>query len=185
MSANVSAGTVELTSVAAGYEVLDALIKAADVVVLQARHVCSGKFFIVYSGKIADVETAMQTARKVGGEFVEDYLTVANAHPGLFPAMAQTVALPPGKLMSLGVVETKTASSALIAADAAAKAADVTLLKIVSATMLGGKGYFTMTGSVASVETAIEAARASLESRGTFVNASLLPNPPRELFQEI
>lgn len=113
MSANVSAGTVELTSVAAGYEVLDALIKAADVVVLQARHVCSGKFFIVYSGKIADVETAMQTARKVGGEFVEDYLTVANAHPGLFPAMAQTVALPPGKLMSLGVVETKTASSAL------------------------------------------------------------------------
>ena len=51
--------------------------------------------------------------------------------------------------------------------------------------MLGGKGYFTMTGSVASVETAIEAARASLDSRGTFVNASLLPNPPRELFQEI
>ena len=184
MSANVSAGTVELTSVAAGYEVLDALIKAADVVVLQARHVCSGKFFIVYSGKIADVETAMQTARKVGGEFVEDYLTVANAHPGLFPAMAQTVALPPGKLMSLGVVETKTASSALVAADAAAKAADVVLLKIVSA-MLGGKGYFTMTGSVASVETAIEAARASLDSRGTFVNSSLLPNPPRELFQEI
>ena len=99
--------------------------------------------------------------------------------------MAQTVALPPGKLMSLGVVETKTASSALVAADAAAKAADVVLLKIVSATMLGGKGYFTMTGSVASVETAIEAARASLDSRGTFVNSSLLPNPPRELFQEI
>ena len=167
MSANVSVGTVELASVAAGYEVLDALIKAADVVVLQARHVCSGKFFIVYSGKIADVETAMLTARKVGGEFVEDYLTVANAHSGLFPAMAQTVALPPGKLLSLGVVETKTATSALIAADAAAK------------------GYFTMTGSVASVETAIEAARVSIESRGTLVNASLLPNPPRELFQEI
>ena len=38
-----SIGLVELTSIAAGYQVTDAMLKAADVEVVLSRSICSGK----------------------------------------------------------------------------------------------------------------------------------------------
>lgn len=184
MSKHVSVGAIELSSIGAGYQVQDALMKAAATTLIMARTVCSGKYLIIYSGTVGDVEAAMDTARQVGGEFVVDYLTVANVHQALFPAMAQSVALGPAEIGALGVVETKTAVSSLIAADAAAKAANVTLFRLSLAMSIGGKGLLLLTGSLADVQASVDAASASIESRGTLLSAVVLPRPERELFND-
>ena len=117
MTNNSSVGAIELSSIGVGYQVQDALMKAANTTLIIARTVCSGKYLIVFSGKVGDVESAMETALAVGGTSVIDKLVVANVHPALFPAMAQSVALSPEEIGALGVVETFSAVSAMVAAD--------------------------------------------------------------------
>ena len=61
-------------------------------------------------------------------------------------------AAPQEDFNALGVLETFSAASIVLAADAAAKAAAVTILDIHLAMGLGGKGYAYMTGDVAAVQ---------------------------------
>lgn len=184
MANNVSVGAIELSSIGVGYQVQDALMKAASTTLLIARTICSGKYLIVYSGKIGDVEAAMETALKVGGTSVIDHLTVANVCQALFPAMAQSVVLSPEEIGALGVVETFSAVSALIAGDYAGKAANVTLFRLSLAMALGGKGLLLLTGSLADVEAAIDAAKNALKESGMLASAVVLPNPERALFTD-
>ena len=181
---NVSVGAIEFSSIAVGYRAEDELLKSATVDLLIARSICSGKFLIVFSGLVSDVETAMASALVVGGEAVVDYLTVPSAHPAVFPAMAQSVVLSPEELGALGVVETFSATSALVAADTAAKAANVTLLKLHLAMAMGGKGLLMMTGTIANVEAAVEAAVEAVKEHGLLAATSIIPRPQRELFED-
>ena len=58
---------------------------------------------------------------------------------------------------ALGVIETFSGTSVLAAADAAAKAARVTIFRIHVAMALGGKGLCLMTGSVSDVRAGVQA----------------------------
>ena len=46
-------GLIELTSIAAGFEVCDAMLKAAAVRLLLARSICSGKYMVLVAGDVA------------------------------------------------------------------------------------------------------------------------------------
>ena len=54
--------------------------------------------------------------------------------------------------------------STVLAADAAAKAADVTLIDLRLAVGIGGKAYFTMTGELDAIEASVEAARNAISN---------------------
>ena len=159
-------------------------MKAANTTLIIARTVCSGKYLIVFSGKVGDVESAMETALAVGGTSVIDKLVVANVHPALFPAMAQSVALSPEEIGALGIVETFSASSAMVAADVAAKAASVTIFRLSLAMAMGGKGLLMMTGGVADVEAAVNAAAEAVKAHGLLVSTTVIPRPSKELFTD-
>jgi microcompartment protein CcmL/EutN len=45
-----SIGMVELGSIAAGYQVCDAMLKAAEVELVLARSICSGKYMVMVRG---------------------------------------------------------------------------------------------------------------------------------------
>ena len=70
----------------------------------------------------------------------------------------------------------------MAAADAAAKAARVTLLRIHVAMALGGKGLCLMTGTVADVRQGVQVAAADARHRGLLVSEIVIPRPSRELF---
>jgi microcompartment protein CcmL/EutN len=72
----------------------------------------------------------------------------------------------------------------LEAADAAAKAADVTILKIHLAMALGGKGYMMLSGSVADMHAAIDAGATVVRAKGLLVSAVTIAGPSHELLQE-
>ena len=73
------------------------------------------------------------------------------------------------------MLELLTAAAAIVAADRAAKAADVLLRDIRLANGLGGKGIVFLTGAVGDVQAAIDAGRAEAAGRGLLSRAVVIP----------
>jgi microcompartment protein CcmL/EutN len=185
-------GAIELTSIGLGYAAQDAMLKAGDVRLVLARTICSGKYIIVVTGKVAEAEAAVNAGVAAVSDGLIDQTVIPRVHPSVFKALGQSVELhvpitdmggAPGP-KALGVVETFSGVSILEAADAAAKAGQITLLKIHLAMALGGKGYLLMAGSVLDVQTAVGAAAEVVRRKGLLVSAVTIPGPSRELFAE-
>jgi bacterial microcompartment shell protein len=179
-----SIGALELSSIGLGYQAEDEMLKAASVELLIARTICSGKYLVIVGGSVSDVEAAIQTGTATGGEAVIDQLLIPNVHDSVFPALGQSVTLDGDHDGALGVVETFSGTSALAAADAAAKSANVILFRIHVAMAMGGKGLLMMTGSVADVRAGVESAAEEARSRGLLVSEIVIPRPSRELFSD-
>jgi microcompartment protein CcmL/EutN len=182
MSNPRSIGIIELSSIGIGYLVEDEMLKAATVDVILARTICSGKYLIVVGGSVSDVEASVKAGLAISGEAVIDQLTLPNVHEAVFPALGQSVALGEDEMQALGVIETFSGASVMAAADAAVKAARVTLFRIHVAMALGGKGLCLMTGTVADVRAAVEAGAEEVRRRGLLVSEIVIPRPSRELF---
>ncbi len=176
-------GMIELSSIAVGYLVQDAMLKSADVQLILGRTICSGKYMIVVGGNVAGVTAAVEAGLAVATDGVIDDMIVPNIHESVFPALGQSVQLP-GKPDAIAVVESYSAASMIEAADAAAKAADVTLFRLHLAMALGGKAFMLMAGSIASCQAAVEAAEQSIREKGLLVGAFTIANPSEELMQE-
>jgi microcompartment protein CcmL/EutN len=155
---------VELSSIARGVVVADAMVKKAPVRIVQTRPISPGKHLIVVDGEVAEVDEALAAGLAAGAGTVVDRLFLPNAHAALASLLAGHTSKPPGgRHDAVAVFESYSVSAAVLAADAAAKAADVTLLELRLGMHIGGKGVFTLTGELHSVEAAIEAARAAVE----------------------
>ena len=179
-----SIGAIELSSIGIGYLIEDEMLKAASVELLIARTICSGKYLIVVGGSVSDVEAAVQAGLQGADEAIIDHLVLPNVHESVFPALGQSVVLDAGHSGALGVLETFSGVSVLAAADAAAKAANVTLFRIHVAMALGGKGLLLMTGTVADVRAGGQAAAEEARKRGLLVSEVVIPRPGRELFAD-
>ncbi len=184
MASPTSIGAIELSSIALGYATQDRMLDAADIEILIARTVCSGKYFLVVGGSVDDVRTAVRAGLDAPSESVIDHLVIPNVHPSVFAALGQSVTLKEAEVEALGVVETFSGVSIVAASDAAAKAARVTLYRIHVAMALGGKGYCLMTGTVADCRAAVNAAAAEARQRGLLVAETVIARPNRELFSE-
>ena len=68
-------GLIETSSIARGYEIQDAMLKAADVTLMVARTICSGKYMIVVAGEVSAVEAATHAGSdKARGVLIEDLI---------------------------------------------------------------------------------------------------------------
>ncbi|HOE62823.1 MAG TPA: BMC domain-containing protein [Candidatus Sumerlaeota bacterium] len=177
-------GLVEVSSIAKGYEAVDAMLKTASVQLLVARTICSGKYIIVVGGDVAAVASSVESGAAQAEGFLIEQRVIPRIHPGIFPAIAGSVDLDAGQAKALGIVETFSAASIIECADAAAKAADVIIFRVHLAMAVGGKGFFSCTGDVAAVQAAVEAAAQVAARDGILAGKSVIPAPRLELFQE-
>ena len=176
-------GLIELGSIAAGFETADAMLKAADVTILLARSICSGKYIVMVGGEVAAVQSSIDVGVTISRGSVIDTFVIPNVHPDVFPAIAGT-----GKSEmreSLGIIESFSVASLVEGADAAVKAANVKLLEIRLAMALGGKAFLTMTGEVAAVQAAVDAGANVVAAKGLLVNKVVIPGPRPELLTEV
>lgn len=173
-------GMVELTSIARGIETCDYMVKAAQVDLLRSSTVCPGKYMIIVGGETGDVRAAMAEGIKRGGELVVDTLMLPNVHEQLIPAISMTNQV--DVRGAVGVLEFYSIASAIIAADVAAKAANITLIEVRTGYAIGGKGFVTLTGDVGAVRAAVEAARKDAE---LLVETTVIPRPDRKLFDAL
>jgi len=172
-------GLIETVSIAVGISVTDAMAKTAAVEVLESTAICPGKYMVLVTGDVESVRSSLDRGTEVGGDVVVDTLFIPHVHPQVFPAILAAADV--SELRALGVVETFTVASSILAADAAAKAAPVSLLEIRLAKGLGGKGFFTMTGEVYEVEAAMEAALRIARDGGNLVRSVVIPRPHGDL----
>jgi microcompartment protein CcmL/EutN len=176
-------GILELGSIARGMVVADALLKRAPARLLMSRPVSSGKFLIMLRGDVAEVGESMTAAREAAGDALLDRLELPMADAQLWdllpdPARPADWGADP-EAEAVGVIETSTVCAAIGAADAAVKMAPVTLRDLQLAAGIGGKAFFTMTGALADVEAAAEAARAAADGR--VVGSEIIAAPAPEL----
>ena len=160
------------------------MVKAASVNVLMARTICSGKYLVAVGGDVASVSAAVDAGASAGKGAVIEKRVISRVHSGIFPAIMGATYLEPGQARALGVIETFSASSIIEVADAAAKAADVTLFRVHLAMALGGKGFVLMTGDVASVEAAVAVGSRVAGQDGILVDRAVIAAPAKELFRE-
>jgi microcompartment protein CcmL/EutN len=175
-------GLIELSSIAGGYEVADLMLKTADVELILARTICSGKYMALIGGDVAAVTASIKAGSDIQPGAVIDSMVIPRVHRSLFGALAGTNEIP--ELESLGIIESFSVASLLVAADAAVKSASVTLLEIRLAMALGGKAFATLTGEVAAVRSAVEVGADLLAKQGLLVNKVVIPAPRPELLRD-
>lgn len=176
-------GLLELKSIPIGLETADAVLKQADVTLLQASPACPGKYVIVFTGDVGAVRSAMEAGTAAGGAYLLAHHLISSVHPAVPPAIVGTASAE--AVQALGMVETMSALTAIRAGDAAAKAADVTLLDIRVARGLGGKGYVLLTGGIAAVNAAVGAVKEELADTGELISACVIPSPHEDLIAHL
>lgn len=144
---------VELASIAVGIETGDAMVKRAPVEVVRAGTIHPGKYLVLVTGAVGDVEEALRAGIEVGESCLVDSVFLPNVHDQVVAALRGTRRAGTGD--ALGVVETATVAATIEAADAGVKGAVVELLELRLGDGLGGKGYLLFDGSVADVEAAV------------------------------
>ncbi|MGA3190147.1 MAG: BMC domain-containing protein [Bryobacteraceae bacterium] len=178
-----SLGLIELTSIAAGYQACDAMLKAADVELVLSRSICSGKYMVMVRGDVAAVEAAVSAGISRGNFSIIDSFVIPNLHESIFPAISGVTKVE--ALEALGIVESFSVASLIEGADAAVKTANVELIEIRLAMALGGKAFVTLTGGVAAVQSAVEAGAQVVGQKGMLVNKVVIPHPRPELLNEM
>jgi microcompartment protein CcmL/EutN len=178
-----SMGLIELSSIAAGFQVCDAMLKTAQVDLLLARSICSGKYIVLVRGDVAAVQSSVQNGCQAGDFSVIDTFVIPNLHESVFPAV--TGVNKAEALEALGIIESFSVASLIEAADAAVKTANVKLIEIRLAMALGGKAFVTLTGSVAAVRSAVDAGAAVVAAKGLLTNKVVIPQPRAELLNEM
>ena len=144
---------IELASVAVGIEAGDAMAKRAPIDVLRAGTIHPGKYLLLVSGAVADVEEAYAAGLAVGECCLVDGVLLPGVHDQVVAALRGRRLAGTGE--ALGIVETATVAAAVEAADAGVKGARVELLELRLGDGLGGRAYLLFDGSVSDVEAAV------------------------------
>ncbi|HWM86560.1 MAG TPA: BMC domain-containing protein [Kofleriaceae bacterium] len=175
-------GLLELSLIARGVVVADAVVKRADVELVGSRPVPGGKHLVILSGGVEEIGEAMAAGREAAGSALVDRLQLAYLYPPIWAMLGPPVhplEWSDGPVGAAAIVETATVCSAVLAADAAGKTAPVALRDMRLAVGISGKAFFTMTGDLSDIEAAAAAAR---DAAGSLIlDVQVIPSPAPDL----
>jgi len=175
---------LELTGVAAGYYVLDRMLKHSPVDIIEANLVEPGKFLVLYTGGVAEVEEAHNIVLQERANEIIEELVLPFAHPSLVSGLqGEELRQTADEYDCLGVVETVTVTGSLLGADRAIKDAGVSLVGIRVAGGLGGRAYFIVCGAQHDVEVALEVAEEQVNGKGGLRRRELIPRPHSDMIE--
>ncbi len=167
-------GMIEFNSIAAGIEAADVMLKSAGVQPLILKTICPGKYLASVYSDVSSVESSVHAGLDLAGDSVVDHFVIPNISPVVISAMTSSVDLISGS--AVGIIETFSAATSFISADAAVKASNVDLIDVRLAMGLGGKGLVILSGDVASTETAVEAGSSQAALSGLLVRKTVITN---------
>lgn len=178
-----SIGLIEVNNISKGFKVTDEMLKSAGIYLISSGAVCPGKFVTIVGGELSAIEAAVDKAVLVSEDALIDKFVIGNLGEKVYEAVCGTVAVKNKR--AFGIVETFTAASAILAADAAVKAGDVELIEVRVARGMAGKCFASMTGEVADVRAAVEAGAKLAAESGVLINTEIIANPHPELWEAI
>ncbi len=173
----------EFTTVSTGMRAADIMIKTAEVNVIEAEVVCPGKYIILIEGELSAVKASIDAVKAMFPEKLIDSFVLGNPHDTIFPALYGATDVKDKR--ALGILETYSAASIILAADIAAKTAIVDLIELRVARGMCGKSYMLLTGEVAAVESAIEKAKREVSDGTMFLDSSVIASPDEKMWNTI
>jgi len=176
-------GLVEFNSIAFGIHAADEMLKIAPVELVIAMTICPGKYLALVVGDVSSVDSSVKRGVAAGSDTVVDSLFIPNINPMVFPAMMGTAET--GAIGSVGVIETFSVASAIVAGDGAAKASEVRLIDLRVAQGLAGKSFVTMTGDVSDVTAGVAAGVELIKESGMLVKSVVIPSPHDDLKRKL
>ena len=176
-------GMIEFKTVSAGVAAADIMVKTAAVELVEAQTVCPGKYIALITGDLSAVEAAVSAAESGYPEQLIDSFVLGNPHEGIFPAIYGTTHIE--HVSSLGILETFDAASIIVAADTAAKTAQVELIELRVAKGMCGKSYLFLCGEVSAVEAAICRARSIVAESGMYLDSTVIAHPDPQICKAI
>ncbi len=178
-----SIGLIEVKNISKGIRITDEMLKSADVKLIESGSVCPGKYVTVIGGSLSAIKAAVDRAAWIAQDALIDKFVIGNLGDKVYDAVSGTACTKPNG--ALGVIETFTAASAIMSADAAVKAGVVELIEVRIARGMGGKCFVTMTGEVADVRAAVEAGAKLAAADGVLINTEVIANPHPDLWASI
>lgn len=176
-------GMVEYRTVSTGVQAADIMLKTSNVDILESSVVCPGKYIVIITGDLSAVKAAVDASKtRFSAELIDSFV-LGNPDEAIFSAIYGATEVKDVK--ALGILETFSAASIIVAADAAAKTSQVELIELRLARGMCGKSYLMLTGEVAAVTAAIEKAKASVADNGMFLESSVIANPDKRLWDTI
>lgn len=179
----IAIGVVESLSIPLGVLAGDQMLKTAQVELVTAQTVCAGKYIVVVAGEVAAVKAAVSAGVEAAAQTLVDSLVIPNVDERVIAAMAGACAVE--QAQAVGVVETFSLASAVSVADIAVKAADVELIEIRLGRGMGGKSFVIVTGEVAAVEAAVQAAQKGEEPKGLISSSVVIPSPHMDMVRAL
>ena len=174
-------GVIEIKSIAKGVEACDSALKSAGVRLISAHPSCPGKYEILLTGNLSDVQTALERVRSFYGSYIVDAVLMGRIDESVVKALlGGGLEAPKG---ALGVIETFSAASAIKAADTAVKTAKVDVLDLRISRGMGGKGVALITGTIGAVQASVEAGSEYAKRQGLFAASSVIPAPHDDLWK--
>lgn len=180
-------GVLEVATISRGIVAADAALKRSPALLVSSRAVSGGKHVVILEGGVAEVGEAMAAGRLAAGTILLDSIELAAADDQVWPMLGAPVSPPDWTddptAEAVAIIETRTVCAAIAAADAACKVAEVTVRDVRFAVDLAGKAYFTLTGSLDSIEAAAEAAHAAitLPSADRLIGLEVIAQPSPDL----
>jgi microcompartment protein CcmL/EutN len=174
----------ELCSVARGIEVADAILWESEIELLFSEPVHPGKYVVLFTGSVEALRSAVRVGLEVAGSDLVDHLLIPQVHEQVEAGLRRRGRID-GQIDALGIIETTTVASAVLAADAALKTATVDLLELRVANGLGGKSFVTLTGEVSDVRSAVAAGAALAQERGLLAREVVIARPHAELVRHL
>jgi len=175
-------GLIELKSIARGLVTTDAIAKKAPVKILCTNPICPGKYMVTFAGEVDNVKESLAAGLAAGKDMVVNSLFLPYLHHSVIPAITGTTNVK--NFAALGIIESFSIASVVLAADKAAKTAPIELVEIRLANGLGGKGFFVLTGELYDVEASIAAAKELIKSDGLLAGCEIIANPHPDLIQK-
>jgi microcompartment protein CcmL/EutN len=159
------------------------MVKKAPIASIKAGTVQPGKYLVLITGQVAEVEESLQAGVEWGLETVIDTVFLPQVHPEVVQAIGGDRVEGIGP--ALGVIETRDVAATIQAADAGVKGAEVTLREIRLADGLGGKAICLFQGEVQDVEAAVEIGVDSLPAPAVLLNRVVIPQLHPEMGENL
>lgn len=176
-------GVLETNSVSRGIEVADLMLKSGTVDLLESKPACPGKYITIIYGDVGSVQNSMARGRELAESFFVDQIVIPNVHPQVIHGVA---GIPdPYEFGAIGVMEFFSIAGAIYAADAAVKAAEVSIVNMRLGIAIGGKSFVTITGDVGAVKSAVAAGIEEGKEHGLLFHYNVIPSPHKQLLEKL
>lgn len=164
-------------------ETADTMLKAANVELLLATPICPGKYIIIITGNVGAVKSSVNAGIAAAEIFLVGHHIINNVHDSLPAAISGTSEI--NQVAALGVIETISALTSVVAGDIAAKASNIKLIEVRIARGLGGKGFLIFTGEISSVRAAINSCLNELKETGEITSHCVISSPHKDFIKHI